>query len=168
MEPETYFFEDDGTIPNNKLPLLVYKNVTKETGDAAAKWFEERFAGNNWKNSWRNGIFNYHHYHSNTHEVLGIYSGSALLQLGGEKGEKLKVSAGDLIIIPAGVAHKNLESEELGVVGAYPDGRSHDLNTGKEGERPDADKKITAVPLPEADPLQGKDAGLRSVWEGIK
>lgn len=165
MEPETYYFEDDGVIPNNKLPLLVYKNVTTKTGDAAAKWFEERFAENNWGNSWRNGIFDYHHYHSNTHEVLGIFSGKASLQLGGEKGEKLEVSVGDVIIIPAGVAHKNLGSEALGVVGAYPNGRSHDLHTGNESERPNTDRNIAAVPVPEADPIHGKDAGLRKIWK---
>lgn len=79
MKPETFFFQDDGIIPNNKLPLLIYRKVIDETGDSAAKFFEERFAENNWKNSWRNGVYDYHHYHSNTHEVLGVYKGKALL-----------------------------------------------------------------------------------------
>ncbi len=165
MKPETYVFEDDGTIPNNNLPLLLYRKVIQETGDAAAKWFEERFAENNWKSSWRNGVFDYHHYHSNTHEVLGVYQGEAELQLGGEKGQKMKVFAGDVIVIPAGVAHKNLGSKNFGVVGAYPEGRSHDINTGKEGERPGADKNISAVPVPEADPIQGKNSGLAAIWK---
>ena len=165
MKPEIYFFKDDGLIPNNKLPLLVYKNVTSLHGDAAAKWFEERFAENNWTNSWRNGVFDYHHYHSNTHEVLGIYSGKALLQLGGEKGRKIEVSAGDVIVIPAGVAHKNLGGENFGVVGAYPNGRSHDMNYGKQEERSKADKNIASVPVPDADPVLGKEEGLKSIWK---
>lgn len=165
MEPEIFYFKDDGAIPNNKLPLLVYRKVIDEMGESAAEFFEKRFAENNWKNSWRNGVFDYHHYHSNTHEVLGIYNGKALLQLGGEKGEKIEVFAGDVIVIPAGVAHKNLGDENFAVVGAYPGGRSHDMNTGKPGERPDADNNIATVPLPHADPLLGQNAGLKEIWK---
>lgn len=164
MKAEKHLFKDDGKIPNNKLPLLLYKQATKERGEEAAVWFEEKFAKNNWKNSWRNGIFDYHHYHSNTHEVLGIYSGTALLKLGGERGKELRVSAGDVIVIPAGVAHKNLESEDFGVVGAYPEGKEHDMNTGQEKERPQADQNIAAVPLPDADPVHGPDKGLCEIW----
>ncbi|WP_324721040.1 cupin domain-containing protein [Salinimicrobium sp. HB62] len=167
MKPEKLFLKDDGSIPNSKLPLLVYRKVTDETGETAAKYFEELFAKNNWKNSWRNGVFDYHHYHSNTHEVLGIYNGRSLLQLGGEKGEKLEVFAGDVIVIPAGVAHKNLDEEDFAVVGAYPEGKSHDMNTGKPDERPAADQNIAAVPLPGADPVLGKDLGLRKIWAEI-
>ncbi|MDT0645806.1 cupin domain-containing protein [Zunongwangia sp. F260] len=164
MKPEKYFFKDDGSIPNNKLPLLLYKKAFSERGDSGAEWLENRFSENNWRNSWRNGVFSYHHYHSNTHEVLGVYSGSALLQLGGEKGEKLEVTAGDIIVIPAGVGHKNLGSEDFHIVGAYPNGMEHDMNYGKEPERPKADKNIAAVPLPEADPLLGKNEGLPRLW----
>ena len=164
MKPEILYFEDDGSIPNNKLPLLLYRKVTDETGESVARFFEKRFAENNWKNSWRNGVFDYHHYHSNTHEVLGVYSGRALLQLGGEKGEKVEVFAGDVIVIPAGVAHKNLKDEDFAVVGAYPEGRSNDMNTGKSKERPNADRNIAAVPLPDADPVLGRELGLRKIW----
>ena len=168
MEPQLLYFQDDGNIPNSKLPVLIYKGCFTTKGESGAKWLEERFAENNWKNSWRNGVFDYHHYHSNTHEVLGVYIGKALLQLGGEKGEKLEVSAGDVIVIPAGVAHKNLGSEDFAVVGAYPEGRSHDMNTGEDSERPQTDKNITAVPIPEYDPVKGKEGGLNKFWNSIK
>ena len=163
-KPEKFFFEDDGKIPNNKLPLLLYKNACKERGSKGARWLEERFAVNNWTNSWRNGIYAFHHYHSTSHEVLGIYTGSALVQLGGENGAKLEVEAGDIIIIPAGVGHKNLHSQGLGVVGAYPDGRSWDLKRGLPGERPKADQNIAALPIPSADPLMGERDGLIKIW----
>lgn len=164
IDPEKYYLKDDGKIPNSKFPVLIYSNFFSKRGDGGAEWLEKKFAENNWKNSWRNGVFDYHHYHSNTHEVLGIYKGAALLQLGGETGKKLQVSAGDVIIIPAGVAHKNLESKDFKVVGAYPEGRAHDMNTGKESERPEADKNIAEVPLPQSDPVEGKEGGLRSIW----
>lgn len=168
MEPIKIFLKDDSKIPNNKLPLLIYKNAFAKRGEAGAVWLEERFSSNNWTNSWRNGVHNFHHYHSNTHEVLGIYDGRALLQLGGEQGEKVEVEGGDIIVIPAGVGHKNLESDNLQLVGAYPNGRDYDMNYGKEGERPAVDKNISSVPVPVEDPLQGKGAGVPLIWENIE
>ena len=157
-------FKDDGLIPNIQYPLILYKNVFTARGNKGAEWLEATFRRNDWTNSWRNGIYSFHHYHSTSHEVLGIYSGNALVHLGGEAGEKVNVEAGDVIIIPAGVGHKNLGSEGLGVVGAYPEGRSWDLMKGKPGERPQADKNIAALPIPESDPLLGKDKGIVEVW----
>ncbi len=157
MEIKQFHFKDDGKIPNSKYSLLVYKNAFSERNTAGAKWLEDTFAANNWTNSWRNGIYDFHHYHSTSHEVLGVYSGAALVHLGGEQGEKVNIEAGDIIIIPAGVGHKNLGGSNLGIVGAYPDGRSWDINKGLDGERPAADKNIAALPIPEADPLSGKE-----------
>ena len=129
------------------MPLLLYRSAL--SNGANARDLQKQFAANNWTNSWDNGVYSFHHYHSTSHEVLGIYKGSALLHLGGEKGEKLTVKAGDVIVIPAGVGHKNLgASNDFGVVGAYPDGRSWDLLKGEPGERPKADKNIAALPVP--------------------
>ena len=164
-EPEAFYFKDDGSIPNNKHPLLLYRNAFSERGDRGAAWLEQKFYDNNWSNSWRNGIFTFHHYHSITHEVLGLYSGSALVHMGGEGGSKLTIQAGDIIVIPAGVGHKNLESENLGVVGAYPGGMMYDMKYGKPGERPQADQNIAAVPFPDHDPLLGKENGLLLIWK---
>jgi uncharacterized protein YjlB len=161
------YFKDDGKIPNSKLPLILYQGAFKERGTQGASWLERRFSENNWTNSWRNGIYSFHHYHSTSHEVLGIYSGNALVHLGGENGEKVEVKAGDIIVIPAGVGHKNLGSKGLGVVGAYPDGRSWDLNRGLPGERPQADKNIATLPIPGADPLLGANDGVTSIWANL-
>lgn len=168
MQSEKIFFEDDGSIPNNALPLLLYRNAFDERGSEGAKWLEDHFAENNWTNSWRNGVFSYHHYHSNTHEVLGVYSGGAKLHLGGEQGEKMDIKAGDIIVIPAGVGHKNLgSSSDFGVVGAYPNGSSYDLKKGKKSEHTEAKKNIAKVPVPDTDPLLGKDKGVPKVWKEI-
>jgi uncharacterized protein YjlB len=166
LQPEKLFFKDDGTIPNSKFPLLLYRNAFAERGNAGATWLEQKFAANNWTNSWRNGVYPFHHYHSTSHEVLGVYSGKALLHLGGEQGKKIKVNAGDIIVVPAGVGHKNLDSDDLGIVGAYPDGRDWDLMRGREGERPKADRNIAAVPMPTTDPLLEKNNGLTTIWAG--
>ena len=96
--------------------------------------------------------------------MLGVYSGAATLRLGGEHGKEVEVRAGDVIVIPAGVGHKNLgASDDFGVVGAYPDGRHWDLLTGKPGERPKADQNIAALPSPDNDPVYGPDGPLRKI-----
>lgn len=166
IKPEEFLFEDDGKIPNSKLPLLIYHEAFTEQGIKGAEWLEEVFNRNSWSNSWRWGVYSYHHYHSNAHEVLGVFSGYAVLQMGGEKGSKLKVKAGDIIVIPAGTGHKNIScSTDFTVVGAYPNGMNPDLMKGKAGERPQADKNIAAVPIPSADPLLGTDEGLIQIWK---
>jgi len=126
---------------------------------------ENLFAANNWSNSWQNGVYPLHHYHSTSHEVLGIFGGSASLRLGGEQGKTVEVRSGDVIVIPAGVGHKNLgASADFRVVGAYPDGRSWDLLTGKPGERPKADQNIAALPVPHTNPVYGTGLPLKQFW----
>lgn len=165
-KPTMLHFKDDGIIPNSKYPLLHYQKAFTPNGSAGADWLEQHFAQNNWTNSWRNGVYSFHHYHSTSHEVLGVYSGSALLFLGGEKGQKVEVKAGDIIVIPAGVGHKNLSSsQDFGVVGAYPDGRSWDVMRGQPGDRPKADERIAALPIPNTDPFLGKSDGLIKTWK---
>lgn len=158
---------DDGTIPNNpRFPVLIYHQAVDmtERRDAAAV-FERLFAANDWKNAWRNGIYTFHHYHSTTHEVMGIYNGSATVRFGGEKGVTQKVRYGDVIIIPAGVAHKSLgSSANLGVVGAYPQGAEWDMNYGRPGERPQADHHIAAAPMPHTDPVYGPEGPMFQYW----
>ncbi len=56
ITPEKLYFRDDGTIPNSKYPLLLYKSAFTTHGDEGASWLEQHFAANNWTNSWRNGV----------------------------------------------------------------------------------------------------------------
>ncbi|OZI08438.1 cupin [Siphonobacter sp. BAB-5385] len=156
MKPERLHFKDDGVIPNNALPLLIYSAVFKAGEKDLARRFETLFSEHRWRNSWRNGVYPYHHYHSISHEVLGVYSGQATLQMGGEKGQSIHVQAGDVLVIPAGVGHKKLEaSSDFGVVGEYPEGKDWDLLKGEKGDRPQADRNIAAVPMPSQDPVTG-------------
>lgn len=167
IEVVKQMLKDDGIFPNNEiLPLLIYKGAIDFTSGDPASDVESTFHENNWGSSWRNGIFSYHHYHSTAHEALGVYSGWVNVQLGGEKGIKVKAEKGDVIIIPAGVAHKNLgSSSDFKVVGAYPAGQSWDMNYGKKGERPQTDDNIKNVPMPATDPVFGKEDGLVKLWD---
>ncbi len=157
---------DDGTFPNNgKLPIFIYKSVIAVSFDNPALAVEKVFSENGWGGLWRNGIYPYHHYHSTAHEVLGIYSGKVTVQLGGPDGMIIVAQTGDVIIIPGGVAHKNLgASDDFRCVGAYPPGQEWDMNFGKPGERPNADKNIAKIPLPVTDPVYGKDGPLMKSW----
>jgi uncharacterized protein YjlB len=166
IEPEQFRFEDDGTFPNSVLPLLVYRRAFTVDGQDPASLFEERFAENDWCNSWRNGVYAFAHYHSNTHEILGVYCGAGTLRLGGADGRTLEVRSGDVIVIPAGVAHQKIAaSVDFAVVGAYPDGREWDLLRGRPGERPESDEKIAALPIPDNDPIYGAEGPLRQIWK---
>jgi uncharacterized protein YjlB len=162
---ELYRLADDGVIPNNAaLPLIVYRSALPPFGDVAEK-FETLFARNGWSGGWRAGIFAYHHYHSTAHEVLGIASGQARVRFGGDGGESVEVRAGDVVVVPAGVGHRRESaSADLVVIGAYPEGRRPDLNTGRSGERPDVLDKIARVPVPAADPVFGPTGPLTKHW----
>jgi uncharacterized protein YjlB len=107
LTTEEHLFTDDGQVPNNPhLPLIVYRAVL-EPGPRAAAACEALFAGNDWSAAWVDGIYAHHHYHSTAHEVLGIAVGSVRVQLGGENGKTVELCAGDVVVIPAGVAHKS-------------------------------------------------------------
>ena len=164
MANEQFFhFEDDGAVPNNPaLNVLFYPAAFKENPQE----IEEVFNRHNWLNSWRGGVFDYHHYHSNTHEALGVSAGSATLQLGGEQGEQVKVKAGDVIVLPAGTGHKKIEaSADFEVIGAYPNGVSYNLKTGAPEERPYVLEDIQNTPLPQTDPVFGKTGPLQDQWK---
>ncbi len=165
VEIRTLQLSDDGRIPNSRLPLLLYQGaLAGETGDLADA-LERRFARNGWSGGWRNGIYPFHHYHSTSHEVLGIARGRARVRFGGERGETVDVGAGDVVVIPAGVGHKNEgSSPDLVVVGAYPDGQDWDLCRGEPGERPRVLESIAAVPMPATDPVHGADGPLLERW----
>lgn len=159
--------KDDGRFPNSKLPALLYKGALKIPFLFPATYVRNLFEKNNWSNAWDFGIFEYHHYHSTTHEVLGIYTGKTTLQLGGDNGVTITLEKGDVLVIPAGVAHKNLGKEDdVGCVGAYPDGREYDMNYGRPGERPRTDDNIAAVPLPATDPISAA-GGLPEIWAAM-
>jgi uncharacterized protein YjlB len=163
-----FTFTESGAFPNNpQLPLVVYRQVIRANrGEELAAEIEKTVKEHAWTPAWRWGIHDFPHYHSTTHEFLGVFSGTATVRLGHENGVTLIVEPGDVIVIPAGVAHQNLKSSsDFQVVGAYPRGQSADLLRGDPGERPDADERIARVPLPVLDPLYGYAGPLVELWK---
>jgi uncharacterized protein YjlB len=158
---------DDGRIPNSRYPLVVYPyavpQVRASTDPAAV--IEQLFQHHGWGDSWRNGVYTYHHYHGTAHEALGCYRGKANVLFGGENGITATIAAGDVVVIPAGAGHKLLDSsDDFAVVGAYPNGQQPDMNYGKPEERELALANIERVPLPEQDPVSGADGPIRRLW----
>ena len=163
---ESWRLGDDGTIPNNAdAPLLVYRQAVTLPERDPASVFEALFTANGWPAAWRNGIYPFHHFHSTAHEVLGMYAGIATALFGGESGIQVTVSAGDVVVVPAGVGHKAIEaSSDLGIVGAYPAGTRPDMCRGAPGERPSCLDAIARVAIPDLDPLYGEEGPLLRHW----
>src|SRR4051794_41191999 len=122
MKAETFHFEDDGGIPNSRLPALVYHGVPEAR---RAIECEQLFASNDWLGAWRNGIYPFHHFHSTAHEVLGIASGRAIVMLGGPGGSELPVTRGDVLVLPAGTGHYNLRPSVRQLLIRAEPGRIH-------------------------------------------
>ncbi|RWX77342.1 cupin [Neorhizobium lilium] len=164
MTVEHILFEPSDWVPNNpRLPVLVYHQACAEEVDVAGE-FERLFSQAGWQGLWRNGIFDYHHYHSGAHEVLGIAGGRARLLIGGPTGREISVNAGDCLVLPAGTGHKRIDaSRDFLVVGAYPPGQEADIQTGAPTE--DQLDTIASLPLPQNDPVEGAEGALRRFWQ---
>lgn len=111
--------DDDGTFPNNgQYPALILKSVFDGTQDEGVKRI---IKNGQWTTPWAWGIFEYHHYHSKAWELLLCVRGEALVQLGGSTGPAVSISCGDSVLIPPGVAHKQLKADgSFTLLGAYP------------------------------------------------
>lgn len=133
--------------------------------EEAATAVERVLAENKWHHFWRDGIYDYHHFHSTAHEVLVACSGSAEVMLGGPSGVEVRFQQGDVLILPAGTAHKCIEAtDDFMCVGAYPLDQLFDMCYGKIEERSKEMENIQNVPLPVADPVYGKDGPLTFHW----
>jgi uncharacterized protein YjlB len=155
-----------GGIPNHpRWPLLVYPGAVPIEGADPAAAFERLFERNRWPAAWRNGIHGFHHFHSTAHEVLGIYSGEVTVRFGGEDGIEVTARPGDVIVLPAGTGHKKLRSQGvLGVVGAYPEGQYADTCTPLMSNAARSVRAVASVPLPDCDPVYGRQGPLRAYW----
>ena len=167
--PQTFLLAGDGSIPNNPaLALVVYRRAIDLSGTPNPEEVIERtFARNGWGNMWRNGIYEYPHYHSRIHEVMGIARGRARVRFGGEKGHEIDLGTGDVAVLPAGTGHQRLwAGPDLLVIGAYPPQGTYDLCRGSRAEHDKALETIPHVPLPEQDPVFGENGPLLKLWRG--
>ena len=164
VKPELLQLNRNGWMPNNEaLPVLLYRGAFAATGDVASA-MEGAFGQNGWPPQWRNGVYDFHHYHSTAHEVLGFAGGWGKIMLGGEGGHAMTVHAGDVAVLPCGTGHCRLDaSEDFLVVGAYPEGEHWDICR----TAPDAGtvERMKTVRFPASDPVTGAGGPLVSAWK---
>ena len=152
-------------MPNNRLPLLIYKRVIDFGSEKHEEAIEQVFGANGWGQMWRNGIFDYLHYHATVHEALGVANGNAMVRFGGDHGETLELASGDVAILPGGTGHQCLKaSSDFSVVGAYPPGPPVEITRATPQNHARALKTIPNVKLPKTDPVLGADGPLVRLW----
>ena len=156
-----------GAIPNHpRWPLLVYPGVVAIAAADPAAVFEDLFGANGWPAAWRNGVYPFHHFHCDAHEALGVYSGEATVQFGGDGGVVITARPGDVIVLPAGTGHKKLSSRgQLGIVGAYPAGQHPDMCTPVLSNLKRSAAAVARVALPQHDPVYGDAGPLLTHWK---
>jgi uncharacterized protein YjlB len=165
-KPIAIVFEDDGLVPNNPMPFLVYKGAVDVGNDHPEKTIEGLFGANGWGAMWRNGVYNFPHYHATVHEVLGVARGKARVRFGGEHGKELEISAGDVAVLPAGTGHQCIfSSRDFCVIGAYPPGPPMDLQRPTPENHAKALQTIPLVAVPNTDPVLGEHGGLVKLWK---
>src|SRR5881392_365731 len=153
MELETWHAPPGAPIPNHpRFAVLIYRGVAGvEDAEAAGSLL----AAHGWRGSWVDGVFDYHHFHSTSHEVLGVVAGAATLELGGPQGEAFEVVAGDVLVLPAGTGHRRASARDgFTVVGAYPAGQE-DYDLLREADEA-ARERIAALGPPPEDPVGGE------------
>lgn len=124
VEIHKYHLKPTALIPNSPQPLLFYKGLMAESDRVPAR-IHDLFDANEWKTQWifRYGPTQESHYHSSIHECMAVLSGTATIRFGVADtdddlerstwggahepgGLEIKAEAGDVFVIPAGVAHK--------------------------------------------------------------
>ena len=214
VEIRKYHLPPTELIPNSPRPLLHYKSaIPAKPGsthrDAVGVY--DTFTQNGWRVAWifRYGQTQLSHFHSRAHECMAVLSGSATIRFGAgdtsadlqentygdafeESGVEVTAEAGDVFVIPAGVAHKSYNTKPEASFTLLTPGDGH----GIEAEDPrkalgdielsgftmlgaynggDWDfvtgggnyERAWAVPKPEFDPVfGGMEEGLERLWPG--
>lgn len=168
--PQLMRLRDDGETPNNRLPLVCYRGALRlDDSDDPAALLEDTFAANGWRGAWRDGVYDLLHFHTATHEVLGIARGSVTVEFGGRRGRSLSLKAGDVVVLPAGTGHRRLAaSDDLLVVGAYPAGGRYDEARPQVDDHAAALAAIARVKLPRKDPVYGASGPLLEAWRSAQ
>lgn len=213
VEVKRYLLAPTALIPNSPYPLIHYRGIISPDSDSIANKFYDLLGKNGWKPHWifRYGQTQKSHYHSAAHECMVVLTGHATIRFGvadttedmnentygrgrEEGGVELEAQAGDVFVIPAGVAHKTynakpdaefrlltpggghglpddakstLDGIELSgftMMGSYPKDGG-DWDFAVGGEGAATYAKVWAVPPPKLDPVLGSSAeGLCKLW----
>jgi uncharacterized protein YjlB len=159
----------DDQVPNNdRYPAVIASDALGGSQDDAA--VKALLRANGWGGAWTWQVFDFHHFHPDAFEVLAVAQGSAVLMLGGPQGEKVEVKAGDVMILPPGFGHRQIEAREgFRICGAYPPGQeNYTVVKAEDGYDEAVLKEIAAVKEPSTDPVWGGDGPLLKALLGGK
>ena len=121
------------------------------------------FETHGWARSWRDTVYDFVHYHSQIHGVMGVARGRAKIECGGIKGRVLLLKAGDVLVLPAGTGHRLIDaSRNFLVVGAYPEDGTYDECTDTR-ECAEAAKRAAKVRKPSKTPCTEERAADAAV-----
>jgi uncharacterized protein YjlB len=145
VDVRAYRLPPTSLTPNSPQPLLHYKGLFSESERQPYK-IHHLFEENGWKTQW---IFRYGptqpaHYHSGIHECMVVLSRTATIRFGAaDTSEDLKEStwggakeasgveiiayAGDVFVIPAGVAHKTYNTSPSAAFNLLTPGHGRDI-----------------------------------------
>lgn len=148
-------------IPNTSIqskPLMIYHSAFPQAG---ASQIESHLSNVGVVvPQWRYTMYSDTHFHSTSHEVLAIASGSARCCFGGEhNSDRVEpvLEKGDVVIVPAGVGHRLLEDYGgFQMVGSYPTGYNWDMCYGSDAEKAKVEA-ITKLGWFKRDPVYGDD-----------
>ncbi|TPW30464.1 cupin [Pararhizobium mangrovi] len=160
-------FKASGGVPNNPAyPAVVARRVLD--GTPTPNDVETLLVSNGWRGTWVWRVFDYHHFHPDAFEVLAIATGGATLMLGGPQGKIVDVTAGDVLLLPPGVGHKQCAQDaDFRIVGAYPPGQeAYSTVRGDEGYDDATIEQIACVPVPETDPVRGGAGAMLAALKG--
>ncbi|KIY00496.1 uncharacterized protein Z520_04181 [Fonsecaea multimorphosa CBS 102226] len=148
-------------IPNTSIqgkPLMIYHGVFTDPNPSTIEAHLKSVGVVS--PQWRYTMFSETHFHSNTHEILSIASGSAKCCFGGEKNEgrvEPVLEQGDVVVVPAGVGHRLLEDYGgFQMVGSYEKGKTWDMCYGRPGEEEQV-KQIDNLGWFKRDPVYGDE-----------
>jgi uncharacterized protein YjlB len=161
---ETFRLKPNAWVPNNQcLPVIVYRQAfDPDTADLTGH-IDRCFARHAWPVQWHDGVFDYHHFHSTAHEVLGVLAGAAELIVGGPGGRALRIETADVMLLPAGTGHCLMTRENaFQVAGGYPQGQQWDIR--RDALTADELRAMEALPFPPCDPVYGKRGPLIEHW----
>ncbi|MBN9075287.1 MAG: cupin [Rhizobiales bacterium] len=148
-------------VPNNdRYPAVMARDALGGGQDDAA--VKALLRENGWGGAWTWRVFDFHHFHPDAFEVLAVARGSATLMLGGPQGKEIDVEAGDVMILPPGFGHRQIEARGgFQICGAYPPGQeNYTVIRTDEGYDEAMLKEIASVENPSTDPVWGGDGPL--------
>jgi uncharacterized protein YjlB len=150
------------TIPDSR--WLIYQGaVTFTSGFDHATIIDRLFESNGWSRSWRDTVYDFVHYHSQVHEVMGVAMVTAN-RVRWEQGASSRRETWRRNILSAGSGHRLIEfSRNFLVVGAYPERCTYDKCTDSR-ERLNAVKRVARVAKPAKDLVYGQNGPLMQRW----